>query len=251
VTWTEAGPSCLNELTGVPGQMRLDVIPSNFMRKGTQVFRRTVDADKALGFVAINDTQGSVATDWRSFGITWGSDDGITPAFGFPLLGSALESKPIMFGQTTINATTTTYTLAPADYINTYIGLAGTPGGALTVTVPTAPGSSVFRFIFNNSLTGGYGATITTGSGRTVSVPYSTSMEVCVIGANVVPVDAVNYAQPTRAGQLTDSTGGTPGATIASAGTIFNEGTLNNNFASLTQRINALEAMLHNLGLST
>ena len=58
-------------------------------------------------------------------------------------------------------------------------------------------------------------------------------------------------AQASRAGQLTDSTGGTPSSTIASAGTVFSEGTLNNNFASMAQRINALETIVHNLGLST
>ncbi len=58
-------------------------------------------------------------------------------------------------------------------------------------------------------------------------------------------------ARPTRAGQLTDSTTGTPSGTIADVGAAFSQSGLNNIHASLLAKINALETILHNLGLTT
>jgi hypothetical protein len=57
-------------------------------------------------------------------------------------------------------------------------------------------------------------------------------------------------AAPTRIGQLTDSTTGTPGGTIADGGAVYSQATTNNNNASLLQRINALELALHNVGIT-
>lgn len=57
-------------------------------------------------------------------------------------------------------------------------------------------------------------------------------------------------AQPARVGQLTDATGGTPGSTISDVGGAFSQTTLNNNFASIVQRLNALESAAHSQGVT-
>jgi hypothetical protein len=62
---------------------------------------------------------------------------------------------------------------------------------------------------------------------------------------------ATPRAQATRVGQLTDSTTGSAGSTVTDVGSSFNQATLDNNFASLIAKINALELIIHNLGLST
>lgn len=56
--------------------------------------------------------------------------------------------------------------------------------------------------------------------------------------------------QPGLIGPLTDSTGGTAGDTVSDVGAAFNQGTLNNNFASLIAKINELEAVIRALGLT-
>lgn len=59
---------------------------------------------------------------------------------------------------------------------------------------------------------------------------------------------SAGVTQPTRVGQLTDSTGGTAGATVSNVGPLFSQTTLNNNFASLTAKINAIESRLSAAG---
>lgn len=58
-------------------------------------------------------------------------------------------------------------------------------------------------------------------------------------------------AQQTRAGQLTDSTTGTPSTTLVDVGVAFSQANINNNFSSVLTKYNALETIIHNLGLST
>lgn len=58
-------------------------------------------------------------------------------------------------------------------------------------------------------------------------------------------------AQASRVGQLTDSTTGTPGGTISDVGASFDQTTLNNNFASVIAKLNALELVIHNISLTT
>lgn len=53
-----------------------------------------------------------------------------------------------------------------------------------------------------------------------------------------------------RVGQLTDSTGGTPATTVPDVGAAFNQADLNNIVASLIAKINALETIIHDRGLS-
>lgn len=57
-------------------------------------------------------------------------------------------------------------------------------------------------------------------------------------------------AQPARAGQLTDSSGGTPSGTIAAAGGAYGQANENDFRSSITQRMNAVETIIHNRGIS-
>jgi hypothetical protein len=50
-------------------------------------------------------------------------------------------------------------------------------------------------------------------------------------------------------GALTDNTTGTADGTVADVGAAFNQGTLNNNFADLIDKINKVRTALRNLGL--
>ena len=54
-------------------------------------------------------------------------------------------------------------------------------------------------------------------------------------------------SQPTRAGQLTDSSGGTPGSTLNAISDINTKDAI----ASLAAKVNAIELILHNYGLTT
>lgn len=61
--------------------------------------------------------------------------------------------------------------------------------------------------------------------------------------------NATPVVQRSDFGALTDSTTGTAGNTINDVGGAFNQATLNNNFASLTDRINDIRTVLRDLGL--
>jgi hypothetical protein len=50
-------------------------------------------------------------------------------------------------------------------------------------------------------------------------------------------------------GELTDSTSGTAGDTIANVGASFSQATLNNNFASMLTKVNDIRAVLRAAGL--
>ena len=61
---------------------------------------------------------------------------------------------------------------------------------------------------------------------------------------------AKQQLQQARSGQLVDNSGGTATDTIAAIPSTYNQSELGNTIASLTAKINALEAIVHNLGLS-
>jgi hypothetical protein len=50
-------------------------------------------------------------------------------------------------------------------------------------------------------------------------------------------------------GDLTDNTSGTAGDAVSNVGTSFSQGTLNNNFATLTQRLNDVISALRDAGV--
>lgn len=84
------------------------------------------------------------------------------------------------------------------------------------------------------------------GSAKTLTLGFASTDKVAFYGAT-------GAVQPSRVGQLTDSTAGTPGSTLAAVGgTVYatDVATLRNWAASLAQRVNALETIIHNLGLS-
>lgn len=58
-------------------------------------------------------------------------------------------------------------------------------------------------------------------------------------------------APPARGGQLTDSTTGSAGSAVADVGASFSQATLNTNFKRLLDRVNSLELMAHNKGLTS
>lgn len=58
--------------------------------------------------------------------------------------------------------------------------------------------------------------------------------------ASAVSSGSVTMANLSGQATLTDSTTGTPGGAIADVGASFNQATLNNNFASLTTKVNAI-----------
>lgn len=68
-------------------------------------------------------------------------------------------------------------------------------------------------------------------------------------GAGLGFYGTMPVAQPSRVGQLTDGTTGTPSATIGDVGGAFSQTVLNNINASLLAKINALELVIHNNGL--
>lgn len=55
---------------------------------------------------------------------------------------------------------------------------------------------------------------------------------------------ATPVAQQTRPGQLTDSTTGTPSTTLVDVGVAFSQANVNNNFASVLTKLNAIESKL-------
>lgn len=60
--------------------------------------------------------------------------------------------------------------------------------------------------------------------------------------------NATEVVQPTRVGQLTDSTTGTPSNTLVDVGVAFSQANVNNNFSSVLTKINAIETRLSAAG---
>ena len=63
--------------------------------------------------------------------------------------------------------------------------------------------------------------------------------------------NATPVTQRANIGQLTDLTGGTPGTSVDDVGSSFDQSTLNDNFATLVQKMNAVEQVLQDLGLTS
>lgn len=61
---------------------------------------------------------------------------------------------------------------------------------------------------------------------------------------------AATLAQAARVGQLTDSSGGSAGSTVAAAGAAYSQTGENDFRATVAAKINALELLIHNVGLS-
>jgi hypothetical protein len=71
-----------------------------------------------------------------------------------------------------------------------------------------------------------------------------------IAGTHVLSSSQVGFftaspvAQQSNIGAITDSTGGTVGSTISDVGLVFAQLTLNDNFATLIDRINKIESVL-------
>ena len=70
-----------------------------------------------------------------------------------------------------------------------------------------------------------------------------------VSGTGVAVTDGAS-PQIARIGQLTDSTGGTPGSTLSAMTGVYatDFGALNSDLASLAAKVNAIESWIHNFG---
>ena len=86
------------------------------------------------------------------------------------------------------------------------------------------------------------------GTGFFVTIGVANRMVVSSTGVGFNGVAAA--AQPARVGALTDNTTGAPSTTIGDVGSSFSQSGLNNIHASLLTKINALELVLHNNGLT-
>lgn len=111
--------------------------------------------------------------------------------------------------------------------------------------------------LFGTSVTiGANGSHITLNStGVTVVGPGGSVMETAG-GGTLGFYGATPVVQASRSGQLTDSTGGTPGTTLAAitAGSSYSQADMvavKNALASLAAKHNAIDTLLHNLGLSS
>ena len=94
-----------------------------------------------------------------------------------------------------------------------------------------------------NGATGDLSDTTVTGS---LTVTGSIIFQGTTVGLyNKTPV-----VQASSIGQLTNSTGGSISSTINDVTVIYSQSILNNNFASLLTKVNALEAALKNIGIS-
>lgn len=85
------------------------------------------------------------------------------------------------------------------------------------------------------------GGTLTTVSSLSVSASMSHAGTLGFFGATPASKTAVSG--------LTDSTGGTADSTVQNVGAAFSQATLNNNFADITAKLNAVISALQSYGL--
>ena len=243
VTWADAGPSSLHELVAPPGNFNLDTTPGIFCRQGTKAWARsTIGAGTALGKVAIRDTVGAVAGDFRPCGTVWGDAVG---SCAFPLNGSAVDSIPLSFGQHNVAVGSgTTYSLSATDAAKPFISLTGSPSGTLTLTIPVAGSSAVALFGFFNATA--QSIILTTGSGTTFTLAAGGRILVIVAASVVLPVITSGLG---ALGAIVDSTTGSATTTLNDVGVAFNEATLDNNFATVALALNNIIGRLNKAGI--
>lgn len=116
----------------------------------------------------------------------------------------------------------------------------GATAASTTVKAQTATGTTSTGGTLNASSGGG-----TTPGAVNIQVAGATKIKADATGIGLY--GGATTAQPTRVGQLTDSTGGSATSTLASGITDVNA---KNAIASLAAKVNALELALHNLGVT-
>lgn len=128
------------------------------------------------------------------------------------------------------------------------VRLAVVVAGASSITsvtdarVSLVSGGNVLAYL---SLAGGTlndGANLAVGTTTGTKIATASTQKLGFFGATPV-------VQPSALTAITDSTTGTPSSTLNDVGTAFTHATLDNNFATIAAKINAIQAALHNLGL--
>lgn len=113
----------------------------------------------------------------------------------------------------------------------------GTGGSSIGGDLDVGPGAGTTRGGLFRLMAGG-----TTPGGGAVRLSFN---DTGWAWDGVTPI-----AQPSRVGQLTDSTTGSASSTVSDVGSSFSQSAINNNFASVLNRINGIEAIIHNRGIS-
>ena len=204
----------------------------------------------ASGNVTIS-VGGSLAATYSPTGLAWTANAvSFVPGANNPTISQQTQTSNIATNLLNITAqapfASATGTNANAGFISLNIPApvgAGAHGGTVFVdsgnTVLTVKGD----VSGNGTMTLAGVAALTTG----------TSLVIGGSGKSIGFYAATPVVQATRAGQLTDSTGGTPSTTLASfTGSVYatDSPTIKNTISSLAAQVNKLELIIHNLGLS-
>jgi len=128
-----------------------------------------------------------------------------------------------------------------SNYISTTVSSAG-------VVTLNAVGSGA-KFVFSDAVEINGSLTL---SAQNIVTDTTTGMK---IGTGTTQklgfFNATPVTQRTNIGAITDNTGGTPGTSVDDVGGSFDQSTLNDNFATLVQKMNAVEQVLQDLGLTS
>jgi hypothetical protein len=193
-------------------------------------------------------TLGTSAAVWQGYGniYNWGTFT-ITNSGGGVFQENGQHGNP-SGSATTINLTSSTYTLSTTDAINAHISFAGSLSAPGTITFPNPPVDRILRYnCFNDTsqpLT-----LVVTGGTYSVTLAPGTFLDVAVSNGNVIAADGT-LSQPSRVGQLTDLSGGTASGTLAAVPAAYSQTEIANALASLSAKVNALELIIHNAGIS-
>jgi hypothetical protein len=96
---------------------------------------------------------------------------------------------------------------------------------------------------FTGNITFSDGKNIVIGTGTGTKFGTSGSQKIGFFGATPV-------TQRSNIGSITDATGGSSSGSVNDVGLTYNQMTLNNNFATLVNRISNISAVLSTLGLT-
>ncbi len=124
------------------------------------------------------------------------------------------------------------------DASNYYSVTVGSSGGVTFDAV-----GSGAKFTFSDSIEVADAKDIVVGTSTGTKIGTSTSQKLGFF--NATPV-----TQRSNIGAITDSTSGTAGASVDDVGGSFDQSTLNDNFATVVQRLNRTEQVLQDLGLT-
>lgn len=210
---------------------------------------------------------GGGATNYRLLGFSQSGNNGVyigdsvdttTTICGGVINFNVGGPTPNGTGRASLSTTRFTLTLGemhfnPSGSLNALIDLESNgsgAGGTLRLVAGASSNAGSAGGIV--AVSGGAGGAGGAGGGVRLQRNGTTVVEVGESGgaSTLAFYGGTPVAQAARAGQLTDSSTGVAAATIVDVGGVPTQANCNNNFASLTQRINALETIIHNLELS-